>query len=295
MPDFLRWIPVIPVAVEQGIVISLFAVSLAAAFIALLLNRPSSRDDDDQPSDFGVIFENPASIMPHVIELRNRLIHSVAAIALAAFASGVLIDQVLIVLAEPVGGLDNLQLIRVTEGFGVLFRISLILGLILASPYVIAQIWIFVAEGLKSAERRLFYFLFPFALILFLSGVTFAYVVMLPVAVPFLIELLGLNATPTLDDYVDFVTNVLLWVGVSFEMPLIMFVLARFKVVTPEMLVKNWRIAIIGIAILAAVVTPTPDPINMGIVAAPLMVLYVISILLAAIANPRRNRIEEPE
>ena len=125
--------------------------------------------------------------------------------------------------------------------------------------------------------------LFPFAVILFVIGVAFAFFVMLPTAVPFLTNFL-INAQPTLDDYMDFVTNVLLFVGLSFEIPMVIFILAKFRIVNAKMLIKNWRIAIVAIAILAAFVTPTPDPINMGIVAAPLLLLYILSVALAAIA-----------
>ena len=187
-------------------------------------------------------------------------------------------------MASPIDGLENLQVIRVTEPVGVWFRVALTVGIILASPVVIAQIWVFIVTGLRAGERRAVYLLFPFALILFLTGVSFAYFVMLPVAVPFLTDFLGLNAKPTLEDYIGFVTNVLLWVGISFEMPLVMFALAKLGVVNSGMLLRNWRIAVVLVAILAAVITPTPDPVNMGIVALPLLILYGLSIILTRFA-----------
>nr|MBN1229858.1 twin-arginine translocase subunit TatC [Anaerolineae bacterium] len=185
---------------------------------------------------------------------------------------------------EPIGGAERLIAIGVTEPFGVFFRVSIMLGIILASPYVTAQLWVFVAAGLKYKERRAFYLFVPFAVLLFLLGALFAYLAMLPAAVPFLVGFMGFDATPTLENYVKFVTNVILWVGISFEMPLVIFLLAKTGIVNARMLAKNWRIAIILIAILAAVVTPTPDPVNMGIVAAPLAALYLLSIVLALFA-----------
>jgi sec-independent protein translocase protein TatC len=284
MLDFLARLPHVPIPGEAALLISALLASFAVAWVILIRNRGSIATPGEEGGDLGMIFENPASIMPHVLELRNRLIAALTAIAVGMAAALLLADQVLAALAFPIGGLENIQVIRVTEPVGVWFRVALTVGIILASPVVIAELWIFIAAGLKPSERRIFYVMFPFALLLFLSGVAFAYFVMLPVAVPFLTTFLGFHARPTLEDYVAFVTSVLLWVGVSFEMPLIIFGLAKLGVVNARMLAANWRIALVLIAVLAAVVTPTPDPINMGIVAAPLFVLYLLSIVLALFA-----------
>ena len=284
MPEFLSWLPTLPVTFEQGLILSALVISLAAALYALIRNRRLISAPTDDSGDLGTLFENPSSILPHVMELRDRLIRSGIAIGIATLIALALTDQLMNVIALPAGGLDQLQAIHVTEPFGVFFRVSIVVGIILASPYVIAQLWIFIAAGLRPTERRWFYLFVPFAILLFITGVIFAYTMMLPVAVPFLLQFMGIRAVPTLEDYVKFVTNVLLWVGVSFEMPLVTFVLAKAKLITAKQLAQNWRIAVVLIAILAAVVTPTPDPINMGIVAAPLFVLYLLSIVLALFA-----------
>lgn len=286
--DFLGRLPHLPISTEGRIVLSALVISLATALGALIRNRRLLRTPvDDEAGDMGAIFDNPSSIMPHVIELRNRVIASLIAIAVATFLSAALTDRILTLLAAPIGGVEALQAIRVTENVSVFFRVALTVGIILASPYVIAQLWIFIAAGLKPSERRLFYLLFPFATVLFMSGVAFAYLVMLPVAVPFLTNFMGITAKPTLDDYVKFVTNVLLWVGASFELPMIVFVLAKLGIVNAGMLARNWRFAVVIIVIIAAVVTPTPDPINMGIMSAPLLGLYLLSIVLALVAQPK--------
>jgi len=106
---------------------------------------------------------------------------------------------------------------------------------------------------------------------------------------------MGFRATPTLDNYIKFVTTALLAVGASFELPMAVYILARAGIVDSRMLIKGWRYAIVGIAILAAVVTPTPDPVNMGIVAAPLFGLYLLSIVLAFFAQRRRKKREDNE
>ena len=119
---------------------------------------------------------------------------------------------------------------------------------------------------------------------LFIAGVLFAYFVMLPAALPFLISFIGIRTTPRLANYYAFVTNLLFWIGVAFETPLVVYVLARLRLVTPRALARQWRMAVIVIAILAAVITPTPDPVNMTLLMLPLLVLYGLSVLLAFVA-----------
>jgi sec-independent protein translocase protein TatC len=109
--------------------------------------------------------------------------------------------------------------------------------------------------------------------------------IMLPAALPFLTSFLGINTLPRPANYVDFVTNLMFWIGISFETPLLIFILAKFKVVNAKMLAKQWRFAVIIIAVLSAVVTPTVDPINMSLLMAPLFLLYLLSILLAFLAR----------
>ncbi|HOA23498.1 MAG TPA: twin-arginine translocase subunit TatC [Aggregatilineales bacterium] len=291
MPDFinlnLSFLDNLPVSPEAALVIGALVISLLAGVFALIANRRAlAASSEDTATDMGVIFDNPASILPHVIELRNRLINSFIALIIGTVVATMLSDEILALAAAPLGpdGLANLQAIRVTEPFGVFFRVALTVGAILAAPYIISQLWIFIAAGLKPSEQRVFYLTVPFAVILFLTGVTFAYVVMLPVAVPFLTNFMGMNAHPTIDNYISFITTVLLWVGISFEMPLVIFGLAKLGIVNAGMLARNWRIAVVVIVIAAAFITPTPDPVNMMIVAAPLMVLYLLSIVLAMFA-----------
>jgi sec-independent protein translocase protein TatC len=116
---------------------------------------------------------------------------------------------------------------------------------------------------------------------------------MLPTALPFLISFMGITTTPRLINYFNFVTNLLFWVGICFEAPLVVFILAKLGLVTAGGLLKHWRIAIVVIAIVAAVVTPTADPVNMGLLMLPLTVLYLLSVLFAMIA--RREKSEKKE
>ena len=118
----------------------------------------------------------------------------------------------------------------------------------------------------------------------------FAYFVMLPAAIPFLVDFPGPEVLPKWQDYVNFVTNLIFWIGLSFETPLLMYVLAKLGIIDAKGLAQQWRIAIIAIAVIAAVATPTPDPINMALLMAPLFALYLLGILLAAFARRKDGK-----
>ena len=139
--------------------------------------------------------------------------------------------------------------------------------------------------ALKPSERRWILRAVPLAFILFLTGAVFAYLVMLPAAIPVLIQFKGPEVLPKWKDYVSFVTSMIFWAGISFEMPLVAFVLSKLGIISAKQLIQGWRVAIIVIAVAAAVITPTGDPINMGLLMLPLLLLYGLSILLAALAH----------
>jgi len=124
----------------------------------------------------------------------------------------------------------------------------------------------------------------PAATLLFACGVAFAYFVMLPVTIPFLLTFLGIPTEVRPASYIHFVTGLLFWMGMVFETPLVVFGLAKFRIVSAAALLKHWRIAVVISAILAAVITPTVDPVNMALIMVPLMVLYLLSVLFARFA-----------
>lgn len=224
------------------------------------------------------------SLLEHIEELRRRLIKALLALAVGFVISALFTHQLLEWLARPVGGLENLEAIEVTENLGVFMQVALLGGVLLAMPVIVYQVWRFVTPGLYPHEKRYVYILAPAATVLFLAGAAFAYFVMLPAAVPALLGFAPIPTRPRPANYISFVTSLMFWVGVSFEMPLFIFFLARVGLVSPRGLLRNWRLAVFLIALLAALVTPTGDPINMGLVMIPLVVLYVLSILLARVA-----------
>jgi len=228
----------------------------------------------------------------HLDELRKRLMHSLIAIVVGVVICIIFAEFLLEVLARPIGGFDNLLSLQVTENFSAYFRVTLLGGFILALPFILVQLYLFIAPGLTKTERRWVLIAVPLASGLFLIGTAFAYFVMLPAAIPFLTEFPGPNVLPKWNDYINFVTGLIFWIGLSFETPLIMYMLAKLGVVNARGLLKGWRIAIIMIAVIAAVVTPTPDPINMAILMVPLLLLYFLGILLASFARVDSSKVD---
>jgi sec-independent protein translocase protein TatC len=233
------------------------------------------------------------SVWEHISELRGKLFWALISLVVTTLVSFMFAQYAIEVLAVPIGGIKNVVSIEVTENVGVFFRVSLLSGFILALPFILFQLISYVSPGLYPHEKRMLLLFIPIATLLFVSGVAFSYFVMLPTAIPFLVSVLGVQTLPRLSNYIDFVTNLMFWIGVAFETPLIVFALAKFHIVTSSALLKQWRFAIVIIAVIAAVVTPTPDPVNMSILMAPLFMLYLLSVLFAYIANPERQTREE--
>lgn len=224
-------------------------------------------------------------LFEHLNELRKRLFIALLALVVTTGISAAFAKQFIALLAQPIGGLGKVQAIEVTESISVFMRVALLSGVILAMPVIVYELLAFILPGLKPGEKKWIYLAVPFASLLFLSGVLFAYFVMLPSAVPFLVDFLGIEANVRISNYINFVTNLMFWIGISFETPLLMFILAKLHIVNAGMLSRHWRIAVVVIAILAAVVTPTVDPVNMSLLMLPLFILYLLSIFLAWLAR----------
>jgi len=238
--------------------------------------------------------EKVMDLWSHVNELRRRLLNAVISLIVTTLGSFMIAQYTIELLAQPIGGLDKLISIEVTESVGVFMRVSLLTGFILALPFILFQLISFISPGLYASEKKMLFIFIPIATLLFVGGVAFAFYIMLPTALQFLITgIFPIETQPRLSNYINFVTNLLFWIGVSFEIPLVVFALAKFRILSPKMLISQWRIAIVVIAIVAAVVTPTPDPVNMGILMLPLFAIYLLSIVFAKIAY--REKIEEPD
>jgi len=234
-----------------------------------------------------VIEEQSMSIWDHVGELRSRLLKAIAALVVTTvICIGYLAPIMIEWLAGPADGLENFVAIEVTETVGVYMRVSLLGGFIIALPIIVYQILAFVVPGLYDNEKRWLFIAIPVATVLFISGVAFSYYVMLPAAIPFLRGFLE-DVTPAwrLSNYINFTTNMMFWIGIAFEAPLLVYILAKFNIVTARMLLKQWRFALVIIAVIAAMITPTVDPVNMALLMVPLFFIYLLSVLFAALAR----------
>lgn len=247
---------------------------------------------------FSRTFQQPSVLVEHVEALRRHLLRAVIFLVITTTLSFAFAREILAFLTSPIGGIGALQSIEVTESIGAFMRVSLLSGVALALPYILFEIFLFINPGLRPIERKIVLAVIPVATALFAAGVAFAYYVMLPSALPFLTGFLGISTQLRPASYVRFVTGVMFWIGVTFEFPLLIYVLATLGIVNARMLWRSWRYALVGIAVLAAAITPTVDPVNMGLVMAPMIVLYFLSTGLAAIAQRqrlRRQSVAQPE
>lgn len=232
------------------------------------------------------------SLWDHVEDLRKHLLRSLLALSLAVGISFIFTQPLIRYMAEPVGGLETLRAIEVTESIGVFMKVALLSGLALSLPYIAFEFWLFAAPGLKPRSRSFGLIAIPVATLLFLCGMAFAYYVMMPAALEFLLDFMGIQAELRPASYFSFVTSVMFWIGISFEFPLVIYALTSIGFIKPKVLAEQWRLAIVIIAVLAAAITPTVDPVNMALVMVPMTLLYFISIGLSRIAYRARIRQE---
>jgi sec-independent protein translocase protein TatC len=224
-------------------------------------------------------------IMEHLEELRQRLIRAALALIVTTAISFLFAEQIIEILKWPLGDVELVYL-KPTDSISNFMKVSLISGATLAMPVIVYQFFRFIAPGLTKQERRYLWVITPGATISFLIGAAFAYFIMLPAAVRFLYSFLDsvAKSTWTLEAYISMVTRLIFWLGMSFETPLIIFFLAKLNIISADALARNRKYAMVIVAIIAAVVTPTIDPVNMGVVMLPLLALFEIAIFLARLA-----------
>ncbi len=245
-------------------------------------------EDESLPDTLAKTLENPSGLLEHVNALRKNLTRAVIFLALTTTLSFTFTQRFIDFLAGPIGGISKLTPIEVTEPFGVYMRVALLAGFAFALPYIAFELWLFAAPGLHRRARISSLFSIPLIAVFFIGGMAFAYYAMLPTALPFLLNFMGMNPQVRPASYISFVTNLMFWIGVIFEFPLVIYVLASIGIVNSKMLLDQWRLAVVFIAVMAAVITPTIDPISMALVMAPMIILYFLSIGLAFLANRGR-------
>ena len=232
------------------------------------------------------------TVLGHLGELRSRLIKCVIAVAITSLISFIFAKQIFDILILPAGEIDLIY-IEMTEMIGTYMRVSLASGIILAMPYLIYQVLMFVSPALTRKEKRYVYLILPWVTLMFIGGVAFSYFILIPPATKFLITFGSDIATPQIKigNYISIVTRLLVAIGLVFELPVLTTFLARIGVITPKWLAYKRKLAIIFAFILAAIITPTFDPINQSLVAIPLVILYEMSIWLAKLVH--RGKKEE--
>jgi sec-independent protein translocase protein TatC len=233
-----------------------------------------------------------ANLWQQFDDFRKHLLRAVIVLIVGVGVSFKYTIPLMTYLSGPVGGLDNLQAIEVTEEIGVFMRVALMSGIAVTLPYTVFELWWFAAPGLKPREKKMGLTGIPLATILFAGGMAFTFFVLLPAALPFLGGFTNINEAWSAREYFSFVTGLMLWIGLFFEFPLVIYILTSIGFVKPDVLAKQWRLAVVIISILAAAVTPTIDPVNMGLVMIPMIMLYFISIGLSHIAYAGRKRLQ---
>jgi len=234
----------------------------------------------------------------HLSELRKRIVNSLISIAVGAaigwFAAPHFVNWIVKPMTDALkkAGLNPQLVYSHPAGFlNLLITLSIYLGIVIASPWILYQLWLFVAPALYKHERSAITgFLFS-TVFLFLAGIAFGYFISLPYVLRFLISFQG-PVVPliNIDEYFDLILMVLLGLGLVFELPVLIFFLSLFGIVTPKFLMKNFRYAILVIAILAAILTPTPDATTMLVFMAVLIGLYFVGVAVSWVVVRRRER-----
>lgn len=237
------------------------------------------------------------SLLEHLDELRKRLVRAIVAFLVFFLAGWGFHERIAAFLLEPLGHLppeiwpegEKLVFLGPTDAFVFYLKVSALAGIFAASPWIMYQVWGFVAPGLYRREKRMVVPFIFFGSLLFTAGGAFAYYVAFPFAVEFLIGFGGVQFNPqiTVERYLSFLMTVILGLGLMFELPTVIFLLSRMGVVTPRFLMRHFRYAVVLIFVVAAVITPTPDVFNLLVFALPTIVLYLIGVAVAAIFGKR--------
>jgi sec-independent protein translocase protein TatC len=236
------------------------------------------------------------TLMEHLDELRKRLIRSVIYLLIGFAVAYAFHERLYGIVSRP---MDMLQLplnyTHPTDGLNLYLKTSLVGGAILASPFILYQVWLFISPGMYANEKR---YVVPFmtaTVALFLSGAWFGYRWVLPGALKVLIGDFGKRFHPiiTIEDYTNFFLAVILGLGVTFELPILIFFLSILGIVDAKFLIRHIRYAVLIIFVIAAIICPLPDPVSMCLFAAPMLALYMVGVGVAYIFNPSRRKANE--
>jgi sec-independent protein translocase protein TatC len=250
-----------------------------------------TEEPDDRPltETLSTTFQQPGALFEHIEALRKHLLRMLVALIIGVAISAVFTQRIIDFLTKPIGGIEKLQAIEPTESIGIFMLVALVAGFALALPYIAFELWLFVAPGLHAHARRIGLLGIPLVLVFFLAGMAFTYFILIPPALPFLAKVLRVQNNWTISSYIKLMTGLLFWIGIAFEFPLVIYIASSMGLIKPDLLVKQWRYAIVIIAIIAAAITPTVDPGNMALVMLPMIALYFLSIGLSYLAVAGRK------
>ncbi|MFC2022910.1 twin-arginine translocase subunit TatC [Chloroflexota bacterium] len=230
--------------------------------------------------------DNKLTLLGHLNVLRRCFIRCLIAVAITTALSFAFAKQIFNVLILPTSGIDLIY-IEMTEMISTYMKVSLASGLLLAMPYLTYQFLVFILPALTNKEKRYVKLVLPWIAIMFTAGVVFGYFILIPPAMNFLISFGSDIASPEIriGNYISVITRLLLAIGLVFELPTITTFLSRLGVITPKWLASKRKPAFIFAFVLAAIITPTIDPVNQSLVAIPLIILYEMSIWLSKLVQ----------
>ena len=239
-------------------------------------------------------------LKPHIADLRKRLTISTITVVVMFFACFTFYEPILEWMMAPVKHAlpagTSMIAVEIQETFFTAMKVAFFGGFIISLPVIFWQLWLFLAPGLYDHEKKLVVPFVFFATLMFLLGASFAYYIVVPIGFDFLIAFGNsvVSVLPSIGKYVGFFTKLLIGFGIAFELPVITFFLAKIGLVNDQMLKDFFRYAVVLIFIVAAVLTP-PDVISQVLMAAPLLILYGVSIYIAKVFNPAQKEEEEEE
>jgi sec-independent protein translocase protein TatC len=234
--------------------------------------------------------ERAMGLFEHIKELRERLFRAIIAVILAMIVASIFADSIIAWVVRPLEG-SSIIVLSPTEAPVIYFKMAMAIGFVIALPYILYQIYGFVKPGLYPNERKVVLIGIPAIFGFFLLGSVFTLQMLIPLSLPILMGFLGEVVQPTysLEAYLSFVTTLITWMGLLFQTPLLVFVIARIGLVSPKQLSAARRGVWFGAAVFAAVVTPTHDPITMLLATGPFLMLYEVGIILARVAAKQRR------
>lgn len=232
------------------------------------------------------------SVLEHLGEFKRRMVRVAVVFLVFTVAAAVFYEQIFEFLRSPAeealaNSEGDIIFTQVAEAWGAAMKVAVILGFTATMPYFLFELTMFLRSGLKPHERRYLYFFFPFAVLSFAVGVWFGAVMLLPPAINFLLTFGAELATPypTLGSYISLLIALAFWMGLIFELPIVMFLLAKLGIVNSGWFVRQWRWMVLGAFVLGAIVTPTFDPVTQSLVAGPVILLYGTGVALSKFAE----------